>query len=516
MLAGFQSCPICGQSFRGNSLKHHIKTCAKRKLTQLTACEHCARPILRDDLHEHAQRCKGRLAQRSWTLGGTDRDSFKNRCGTLQALLARVESGELSQLDSQGLFICPRCGLKGLGLLEFASHDECCRGSGTQVSVVASSPASAPDSTQEIEIDSSTTDPRLKSLAAVLKDTVQELETQLTEGDELAICLDRLRDVTRNARDRDEKKYRRLRQSNGAFHEAIGRWPAAVLVLTAAGFVEAMHASKGAEAEPYLVLEDRLPDDLAAVVLDALDGKFAATASTPDLSPSAEEEVTLQEAVLTQQLPDQTQQITDQAPQQPVQVQLEQCAFCGKEFRFDRIAKHETRCVAAKPKIAKRDVARHLLAGTAGESYIASVKATLQEGVKLPALAATHGSSRRVETETERLEREGLRACPRCGRTFGFEQFERHMNICKASGKQRPQTDQLPSASSSSSSSQQQQQQQQKQELQKQQHQQHPSSWDEAWRATGAPCKVPGGVCPSDPRCSTPPQRYRSTGLGVR
>ena len=52
---------------------------------------------------------------------------------------------------------------------------------------------------------------------------------------------------------------------------------------------------------------------------------------------------------------------------------LEACIYCHKLFRFDRIAKHETRCTAAKPKPSKFDVARNVLRGACGTSALGCV-----------------------------------------------------------------------------------------------------------------------------------------------
>ena len=100
---------------------------------------------------------------------------------------------------------------------------------------------------------------------------------------------------------------------------------------------------------------------------------------------------------------------------------LEECTYCHRKFRFDRIAKHETRCPESKPKPAKLDVAKKLLAGTPGEKHIPEVKLQLLNGAKLPPLAMR-------KPDDDRLDM--LQECSRCKRRFSTEALEKHAKRC--------------------------------------------------------------------------------------
>ena len=105
---------------------------------------------------------------------------------------------------------------------------------------------------------------------------------------------------------------------------------------------------------------------------------------------------------------------------------LEECSYCHRRFRFDRIAKHETRCPESKPKPAKLDVVRKLLAGTPGEQHIPAARQDVQNGKKLPPLMVKPKESWLADGL------DGLCECSRCGRRFSQEALEKHARHCSA------------------------------------------------------------------------------------
>ena len=104
---------------------------------------------------------------------------------------------------------------------------------------------------------------------------------------------------------------------------------------------------------------------------------------------------------------------------------LEECSYCHRKFRFDRIAKHETRCPESKPKPAKLDVVRKLLAGTPGEQHIPSARQDVLSGKKLPPLPVKPKSDTLFLTDD-------LEECSRCGRRFSQEALAKHTAHCNA------------------------------------------------------------------------------------
>ncbi|CAE7370769.1 DUS1L [Symbiodinium natans] len=286
---GGQCCPICSQSFMGTSLKYHIKVCARQARAQLVTCSSCGRPVQKDDLPDHLVRCKRRLAEE----GGRGQQEFPSRSeevqklwqdksSALQTALAKIEAGEIGSLDPRGFFLCSICGQQGLGLLQIVEHEADCRRRLSQeghVTAAADVPAALPATTSKH--DTSTRAAVVKELNLLKTEIAQE-----ASGDEetralLALTLDRLRDVARNACFLEEKKYRRLRLSNPAVSEAIGRWDAAKRILQALGFELVSHTTKsGASPEPHLMLPGQLSASTLQDFLDALDGKADQPAAT--------------------------------------------------------------------------------------------------------------------------------------------------------------------------------------------------------------------------------------------
>lgn len=381
-----QCCPVCSENFLGSALKFHIKTCARTMLAQLASCPHCGRPVRRDDLREHAQRCKLRWADTA-APSNQEKSLFQAKTEGLREALRKIECGDLCSLDKRGCFVCSVCGQQGLGLGEIVPHETKCR---QRLSVEGRVPIA-----QAIDAAPAPAE-RLRLLLCSLKDEIG----RAAEGDPsatLELCLERLRDVCRNACYREERKYRRLRRSNQAFSEAIGRWAAGVQLLEAVGFQSVVCAAKtGSNPEPHLLLEEQMPEATLQEILGVLDEDQPAE-RRPSPPPTEE-------------------------PSSSSKGMLEECSYCKKHFRFDRIAKHETRCMAAKPKPRKFDVVRNLLGGTPAEPYIPQVRQDLASGIKLPPLQINRsGGDGPV----------GLEECSRCGRSFAPEALEKHSRSCK-------------------------------------------------------------------------------------
>ena len=110
---------------------------------------------------------------------------------------------------------------------------------------------------------------------------------------------------------------------------------------------------------------------------------------------------------------------------------LEECSYCHRKFRFDRIAKHETRCPESKPKPVKLDVVRKLLAGTPGEQHIPAARQDVQSGKKLPPL---------ILKPQGPWGTEDLSQCNRCGRCFSEEALSKHTRHCNATPRQAAAT----------------------------------------------------------------------------
>jgi len=404
-----QCCPLCGQIFLGSSLKQHLQCCARQSLAQLDTCQHCCRPIHREDLAEHTKRCKGLVG--SGQAGDLDTVDEKRRIrqtrnSLLRESLARLEAGSLLtssgfDLDGQGSFQCNTCKECSIGLADVLEHEKVCSGAADpqQQRQQQQQQQDAGDLPRQQRAGESADGEFRARMSALVNDMCQQLaaaEDVHGSSNQLQACLDSLQEVVRNACYQVKKKYRRLRISNSVFHEAIGRWPAAVSVLEAVGFERAMHSSKGAEPEAHLLLQAPMPESKAHILLDVLGGSSSpgekACATAKPLPEPAFEKTSGMNAL------------------------FEECLHCQKRFRFDRIAKHETRCRAAKPRMKRFDAVFNVLGGTVAEHHIASVRASLQEGVKLPPLQAG------------RLSR-----CARCGEQMTAEALSEHVASCKVS-----------------------------------------------------------------------------------
>lgn len=204
----------------------------------------------------------------------------------LRLTLGKIEAGDIGSLDLRGFFLCSICGQQGLGLTQILLHEETCRERLNVEGQVSQSRHEPP--VQQV----------LTEKFADLKAEISKAEAPGSDPSELlALSLDRLRDVVRNACVLEEKKYRRLRMSNAAVAEAVGRWKAAVEMLQAVGFEMVLHTSKTGNApEPHLILQCQLEETTLQAFLDVLEGK---------------------------------QTDTDAA-------MLEECGYCHRKFRFDR------------------------------------------------------------------------------------------------------------------------------------------------------------------------------------
>ncbi|CAJ1401785.1 unnamed protein product [Effrenium voratum] len=394
-----QCCPICSQSFLANSAKYHIKACARQTLAQLDTCSSCGRLVRKEDLKEHAARCRARGAEAASEGSEGLRKTWQEKGKVLRVTLAKIEAGEIGSLDPRGFFLCSICGQQGLGLTEVLSHEEACR-----QRLSTDGHVSRPDAMTSVDASAGEDGGLPVSLAQAFADLKQEiLKVAADEAESsclLALSIDRLRDVARNACFLEEKKYRRLRLSNPAVAEAIGRWQSSIRMLEAVGFESVMHTSKtGTDPEPHLMLPCQLAESTLQVFLDILDGKQVAQ---PDTAASTTSAV------------------------------LEECCYCHRKFRFDRIAKHETRCPESKPRTAKFDAARKLLGGTPGEHHIPDVRELLgrREGglgsTKLPPLVMKHHNGDGTGAFTD------LHECNRCKRRFSAEALEKHAKRCNA------------------------------------------------------------------------------------
>eukprot|EP00929_Paragymnodinium_shiwhaense_P039816 TRINITY_DN20863_c0_g1_i1.p1 TRINITY_DN20863_c0_g1~~TRINITY_DN20863_c0_g1_i1.p1 ORF type:complete len:719 (+),score=158.74 TRINITY_DN20863_c0_g1_i1:112-2268(+) len=405
-----QVCPMCSQNFFGTSLKYHIKPCARQKLANLLTCQHCGRPCQKEDLPEHETRCQVRMQNRQRAgLSNEEMVAMQERTAIMREALAKVEAGQLVNLDSRGCFMCSVCGQQGFNLLEIVKHEESCRAELARNGCVARPP---PASTPDPSPTGASEPGSAGNGASGIREGLWELRQQVLHADEAVIaellpqgglpeeqareemyglCLDRIKDVLRNANEKDEKKFRRLRCSNAAFVQAIGRWSGAVRILKAVGFQEVFLASKTAAAnggeateEPHLVLAEKLPDaDLqdAMAVFDAGPGGGPAVeaAAAVEVPPASSPPMPVTAA--SGGYP------ADPATAVPeVPVLTEECPYCKRRFRFDRVAKHETRCRAGKPKPSRVDVVGLMLGGCDGEMFIPQAREMIRHRLQLPPL----------------------------------------------------------------------------------------------------------------------------------
>ncbi|CAE8702262.1 unnamed protein product, partial [Polarella glacialis] len=214
---GGQCCPICSQSFLGTSLKYHIKTCARQALANLTNCQFCGRPVRKEDQVEHSLRCKTRCRKESKEPGALAETlkGYQEKANALRVALSKIESGELGSLDARGCFVCGVCGQQGLGLAQIVGHEEVCRQRLSQEGRVPVADKEGQDGGEDpfsVQL--------AEEMAALRQDILSSCgEAAADAGEKLVLCLDRLRDIVRNACFREEKKYRRLRLSNETFAE---------------------------------------------------------------------------------------------------------------------------------------------------------------------------------------------------------------------------------------------------------------------------------------------------------
>lgn len=338
-------------------------------------------------------RCKRMQVAEGVPSSDDTEKAWQDKSMSLQTALAKIEAGEIGSLDSRGCFVCSICGQQGLGLLQIVEHEEVCRERLSQEGHVSPSVHSRtlPAEGEGVQ--------QLTTCVAVAKE-LNLLKTEIAQeaaGDEesralLTLTVDRLRDVARNACFLEEKKYRRLRLSNPAVSEAIGKWGAAKRILQALGFELVMHASKsGASPEPHLMLPGQLSSNLLQEFLDCLEGKTEVETEPKDTG------------------------------------SLEECKYCHRKFRFDRIAKHETRCPESKPKPAKLDVVRKLLQGTPGEQNIPAARQDFLSGKKLPPLPVkpTEPFSS-TDVTTCRYSQHSRRTTPRHAASMPRESTPRH------------------------------------------------------------------------------------------
>eukprot|EP00392_Amoebophrya_sp_AT5.2_P019139 g19872.t1 len=299
------------------SIKHHLRTCARKFLANLATCPHCARPCQKEDLPEHQRRCaKQRQAEESNLLrkqlgkndgsrGGVpptaslqtfvdskeqqleEREQeqlekakqallWKQRMADIKNAFIALERGELGLPDKLGRFACGVCGEK-FRLQAIVPHEKKCRerlatdgkfgGQMNCPSTAAPSSESETESVAEKEMkenreSSSSFETRLAALRSEIYSSVRDDVHVENSSDEPAedawsLAVERLKAVIANATTPrgDEKKFRRLKKKNEAFHHALGRWTKAVEIMkTELGFVETTAAASSAAGAGGTVL----------------------------------------------------------------------------------------------------------------------------------------------------------------------------------------------------------------------------------------------------------------------
>eukprot|EP00397_Hematodinium_sp_SG-2012_P035852 GEMP01038633.1.p1 GENE.GEMP01038633.1~~GEMP01038633.1.p1 ORF type:complete len:588 (+),score=127.92 GEMP01038633.1:121-1884(+) len=350
------TCPVCGIMTTISSLKYHVKSCARTTLANLRQCAHCKRPVQSDDLNEHQTRCK--------LMQGHALDDMVVHVEALRNGLSKLERGELGLCDAQGMFPCSVCGKK-FSFGSIVEHEDFCR-----------------------RRLACTTDASMEAKSDLYREELRALEEEIQQTqdskspDAFKLCLTRLQTICANATGEkgQDKKYRKLKRSNTAFQGAIGRWKRAVSFMICAGFQESTHVSKSGEREDVL----QLPEPFS-------EGSYVAISKVLHAANETTQTSTMEGA---------------------------ECRFCHRRFRFDRIAKHETRCASRKAPGKKFDSVSHHLRNTPGACYIAQIKA---EGpiTKLPRIGHKDPMD------------DGLTGCDRCGRRFNPESFVKHKKSCK-------------------------------------------------------------------------------------
>jgi len=378
---------VCGATTGLNSLKHHIKSCARKALVNLRQCAICRRPIQQYDLAEHQKRCKEQ---------GSKPCDNEIQIESLRIALSKLERGELAACDGQGMFSCAVCGRK-FTFGSIVGHQSMCERKLT---------ASSENPLEEAQGDAGSTTLKIElneefraELEALKEEIISSPEISKTgdsslQLDDWKLCLGRLETICTNATGEKgkDKKYRKLKKSNPAFHAAIGKWTHGVGFMVKIGFQELVHVSKNGEQEEVLLLPEPFTDSTLLAITEMIQAAHSTEKDTMTCST---------------------------------------CKFCERKFRFDRIAKHETRCQSGKPAKKKFDFLSHHLKGTPSEKFVSQIR---REGpiCKLPPI----GGGSRTSGPSD-----GLTECPRCLRRFNPDSFFKHKKICK--GDSRGIKDQL-------------------------------------------------------------------------
>lgn len=369
-------CPVCGCTTGLSSLKHHVKSCARKALANLCQCPICRRPIQKCDLNEHQRRCKQQ---------GSQPCDNEIQMESLRNGFNKMERGELAVCDAQGMFACAVCGKK-FTFGTIVGHQTMCE---RKLTTSSENPLGesqgdfgATASSSKIELN----EEYCAELEALKEEIIQSPEINKTVGsslqlDALKLSLGRLETICTNATgDKGkDKKYRKLKKSNPAFHAAIGRWTHGVGFMVKIGFQQLVHVSKNGEKEDVLQLPEPFTESALLAITEVIQAAYGTEEDT---------------------------------------ITCSTCKFCERKFRFDRIAKHETRCQSGKPAKKKFDYISHHLKNTPSQHYVSQIKKEGPVG-KLPPI----GGARNYD--------DGLTECPRCLRRFNPDSFFKHKNICK-------------------------------------------------------------------------------------
>ncbi|CAD7960997.1 unnamed protein product [Amoebophrya sp. A25] len=425
------SCPVCGGLFSTGSMKHHLRTCARRFLNGLVNCQSCGRPCAKEDLAEHQKRCfKMVKRDNAGEVPEEKKREFLQRVKDIKGAFSALERGELGLPDKQGRFACGVCGEK-FRLQSILAHEAGCREQlrlqNEAVGTLLAGTSSGQEKDAE-ESEEALTRAHAHALGKHLDALRSEICGSKTLSDPIMIekawslCIERLRAVVTNATVPRgvEKKYRRLKRKNEAFRDAVGQWSNAVACMKTMGFLETQTEKAPAAGAAAAALEG------GAGGLGIVTTKNSKQATPGLASSGGVEEVLLLPEPFTLEGSQTWLRLLEDIPRQILEpgLVLEGCKYCGRKFRFDRIAKHETRCMAGKPKRAKLDLVAHYLRGTPAENYIPQIKAA-GKITKLPKLA---------QTANREAGRANGNQCPRCLRTFAGDSYVKHVKRCKATG----------------------------------------------------------------------------------
>ncbi|CAD7962024.1 unnamed protein product [Amoebophrya sp. A120] len=382
------------------------------------------------------------------------KEKTKLQMNDLRSALQALERGELGLPDKQGRFACGVCGEK-FRLQSILPHTKACReqlerqqaeGSSTSCSssitgTTASEGGAGESSSSEATVagtsacsssSSSSSGPRNAASTGSTTNTLSrrqkfqklfdQLRSEICTNKSLSppesekawsLCVERLKAVVSNATlpRGEEKKYRRLKRKNEAFHAAVGKWKNAI---------EIMKQGLG-------FFETQTEAGVVGSAGGAVGSKEALQQQLVSNKPTTTEQILLlHQAYTVEESTEILQQIDETVTHilEPGFV-LEQCKFCARKFRFDRIAKHETRCQAGKPKVTKFDHVAHFLRGTPAENRIREIKAA-GKLTKLPKLISVE--------QTQGLSKTNQNQCPRCLRSFNYDSYVKHVKRCKATG----------------------------------------------------------------------------------